>query len=248
MSAKDSKDTNEAQPAAEGQKANWAILKSLKDHAHLAVWIAAIAALLSLAIYGYMSFRPGPIPSVVESLVEPPEPALEGVATFHYVSFPRSIEERLRESDNFRTIIEQVELPDELSSLSKAEKEKVFELIHSYVSDQLDGIVGLYGLVKYDGYLSIRIRNLTTRTLEDVTLQLPYYFRIAEVYRKGVGTRELTDYANQITFGEMRPEEEISATAWLESFSSSYGEEMKLLHRDGVGPVYETKVVRVEKD
>ncbi len=209
------------------------MLKFLKEHRYIAAWIAVTIGALGL-VAAYMN------PPGTNREQELSEPALEGVATFHYVSFPESIRKTLREFGHFKTAKEQVELPDELSSLSEAQRKSLYELIDTYVNNQLSGIIGPYGLTKYRGYMSIRIRNLTTRTLEDVTLQLPYFFRIAEVYRKGIGSQELTDFANQIQFGKMRPEEEISVTAWLDSFPTSFGEKMKLLHRDGVGPVYKT--------
>lgn len=219
------------------------MLRLLKEHRYVATWISVVIGVIVL-FFGYIKYRQdGQLGLDATS----EGPAIEVVYSFEFVSYPKSIEDVLMQSGLMWVIKERVELPKELSALSNEQKEKVYEVVETYVNTQLGGVVGRYGIAKFDGYSSFSIRNLTTRTLEDVTLQLPYFFRIASFYRDGSGMVELTEFSNEIEFGEFRPQEALTVTAWLDKVPTSYGEKIRILHRNGVGKVYESKRV-VERD
>lgn len=89
--------------------------------------------------------------------------------------------------------------------------------------------MGLHGIASFDVYISFDITNLTTKTLEGVTSQLPYFCQIAEFHRDGSESNELVEFSNQIELGEFRPEEDITVTAWFDNYPFSYiGKDVKV--------------------
>ena len=213
--------------------------KALKEHKHLATWIASIAAII-IAIIAFATYRIGADRPPISPSIN--EPALEGIASFHFVHYPQSIRDVLQTSGFLRIIEEKIVIPEDLATLDDDQKNSLIQTIGHYINQEMGGVIGRYGLAEIDGYMSILIKNLTTRTLEDVTLKIPFFFKFAEIHRDGSRSEDISKFGDQIEFGELKPEETISVIAWLDRYPSGVFGQMKLLHRNGVGPVYTAKL------
>ena len=212
----------------------------LKENKYVATWIGVIVGVIGLS-FAYMQLSGDDGPSQGTDTIST-EPAIEAVWSVKLVEYPDAVQDLLRYSGIRGRIEKQLQLPDGLSHLSDEEKELVYEAIETYVNVNLGDVIGPYGIVKYRAVTSMSVKNLTQTTLEDVAIQLPFFYRIAEIRRDGEDMVEIDGYERQLEFGEMRPEEVIRVTIWMDDYPPTTREDIKVVHRNGVGVSYRSQL------